>query len=38
MQNNIQSLFATGGTDEQAFEKMYKAFTETHVPKFNQEK
>ena len=37
MQNTIQSLLAAGGTDEQAFGKMYAAFTETQVPKFNQE-
>ena len=36
MQNTIQSLLAAGGTDED-FDKMYEAFTETHVPKFNQE-
>ena len=37
MQNTIQSLFAAGGTDEQVFDKMYEAFTEKHILKFNQE-
>ena len=37
MQNVVESLIAVGGNDEQVFDKMYEAFTETHVLKFNQE-
>ena len=37
MQDTIQSLIAAGGSDEQTFDKMYEALSETHVPKFNQE-
>ena len=37
VQNTIQSPLAAGGMDKQAFDKMYESFTETHVPKFNQE-
>ena len=37
MQNTIQPLIAAKGTEKQAFDKMYEAFSETYVPKFNQE-
>ena len=36
-QNPIQLLFAPGGTDEQVFDRIDTAFTETHVIKLNQE-
>ena len=37
MQKTIQSLTAAGGNDEQYFDGMYKAFTDTHVLRLNQE-
>ena len=37
MKNVVESLVAAGGNDDQVFDKMYEAFTETHVLKFNQE-
>ena len=37
MQTTIQSLVDTRGTDKQVFDKIYKAISETHLPKFNQE-
>ena len=37
VQNIVKSLVVVGGTDEQVLDRMYEAFTETRVLKFNQE-